>query len=534
MITLRARGSDHRAVVVGSGLAGLTVALELGHCTLVTRTALGDGASGWAQGGIAAAIGPDDDPATHAADTVAVSAGLADAAVAHAVTAGAAERIRWLDALAVPFDRDGDDLALGREAGHRRHRIVHAAGDATGAAVMARLRAVVEARDDVTVLTDARAIDLLHDGGRVTGVAVERHGRLEVLRTRAVVLATGGLGHLYARTTNPAVATGDGVAMALRAGVTVRDPEFVQFHPTALDTGADPLPLVTEALRGAGAVLRDGDGRRFLADLHPDAELAPRDVVARANFAAAQRGPVLLDATHLGADIERRFPTVVGLARAADLDPRAPLPVTPAQHYAMGGIATDLDGRTGLPGLFACGEVASTGLHGANRLASNSLLEAMVVARRVAAVLGADDDVIPDLGHARTPRRLADLAPPTRDDPAAVAALRTLMWEHAGPIRDAEGLRTGLECLGALLPRLAGGADGRNLAVLAEVVLRSALARTESRGAHHRRDHPASDPAQARSTLVDASTAADLGPRVTLAASARRSSAPALPGRGLP
>lgn len=534
MTTSTPASGDHRAVVVGSGLAGLTVALELGHCSLVTRTALGDGASAWAQGGIAAAIGADDDPSIHAADTVAVSAGLCDAEVAQAVAAGAAERIDWLDALAVPFDRDGDDLALGREAGHRRRRIVHAAGDATGAAVMARLRAAVEARDDITVVTDARAVDLLHDGGRVTGLAIERGGRLEVLTTRAVVLATGGLGHLYARTTNPAIATGDGVAMALRAGVSVRDPEFVQFHPTALDTSADPLPLVTEALRGAGAVLRDHEGRRFLVELHPDAELAPRDIVARANFAARQRGPVVLDATHLGADIERRFPTVVGLARAAGLDPFEPLPVTPAQHYAMGGIATDLDGRTCLPGLFACGEVASTGLHGANRLASNSLLEAMVVARRVAAVLSGDTPVVADLGHARTPRRLADLTLPAGDDAAAVTELRGLMWDHAGPIRDDEGLRTGLERFGGLLPRLVTGADGRNLAVLAEVVLRAALARTESRGAHHRSDHPAADPAQARSTLLDATTSADLGPRVTLAAATSMSVAPAVPGRGAP
>jgi len=242
---------------------------------------------------------------------------------------------------------------------------------------------------------------------------------------------------------------------------------------------------------------------------------------------------VWLDATHLGADIERRFPTVVGLARAAGLDPLAPLPVTPAQHYAMGGIATDLDGRTSLPGLFACGEVASTGLHGANRLASNSLLEAMVVARRVAAVLGADTRVVADLSHARTPRRWADLTLPAADDPTAVAALRTLMWEHAGPIRDAEGLQQGLERLFGLLPRLRHGADGRNLAVLAEVVLRTALARTESRGAHHRRDHPQIDPAQARSTIVDGSTAAALGPRRAIAATTSMPVTPALPGQGV-
>ncbi len=534
MTAAAAPSGDHRAVIVGSGLAGLVVALELGACTLVTRTALGDGASAWAQGGIAAAIGPDDDPTLHAEDTVAVSAGLADAEVARVIAAGAAERVRWLEGLAVPFDRDADALSLGREAGHRRRRIVHAAGDATGAAVMAQLRAAVVARDDIEVVTDARAVDLLHDGGRVTGLAVERGGHLEVLSTRVVVLATGGLGRLYARTTNPPMATGDGVAMALRAGVTVRDPEFVQFHPTALATGDDPLPLVTEALRGAGAVLRDADGRRFLTDLHPDAELAPRDVVARANSAAAQRGPVVLDTSHLGASIEQRFPTVVGLARAAGLDPLAPLPVTPAQHYAMGGVATDLDGRTSLPGLFACGEVASTGLHGANRLASNSLLEAMVVARRVAAALADTTPMVADLAHARAPRRAEDLTLPTVDDPATLARLREVMWRGAGPVRDQQGLQDGLEEVGALLPELVTGADGRNLALLAEVVLRSALARTESRGAHHRRDHPGLDPAQARSTVIDTSTAATLGPRVTLAAAAHPDRATARPSGARP
>ncbi len=531
-MTTRTTPADHRAVIVGSGLAGLTVALELGQCTLVTRTALGDGASAWAQGGIAAAIGADDDPSLHAEDTVAVSAGLADAGVARAVAADAAERLGWLEALSVPFDRAGGTLSLGREAGHSRHRIVHAAGDATGAAVMARLQAAVEARDDITVVTDARAVDLLHDGGRVTGLAIARGGRLEILTCRAVVVATGGLGRLYARTTNPVSATGDGVAMALRAGVRVRDPEFVQFHPTALDTGADPLPLVTEALRGAGAVLRDADGRRFLADLHPDAELAPRDVVARANFAAARRGPVVLDTTHLDVDIERRFPTVARLARAAGFDPLAPLPVTPAQHYSMGGVATDLDGQTSLPGLFACGEVASTGLHGANRLASNSLLEAMVVARRVAQVLRRDTSVLSDLDHARAPRRPADVALPAADHPGAIAALRTLMWRGAGPVRDEEGLRNGLAELDSLLPQLAAGADGRNLAVVAEVVLRAALARTESRGAHHRRDHPLSDPAQARSTVIEAGPLAQLGPRAVLAATAPRPATTAHPGGG--
>lgn len=516
------RRGEHHALVVGSGLAGLTAALELGDCTLVTRSQLGDGASGWAQGGIAAAVGPDDDAARHAADTVAVGGGLTDAVVARAVAAGAAERIAWLEQHGVPFDRDELGLALGREAGHQRHRIVHAAGDATGAAVMDRLTTAVLARSDITVLTHTRALELLHDGGRISGLLVLRDGEIEVLTSRTVVLATGGIGRLYSRTTNPAMATGDGLAMALRAGVRVRDPEFVQFHPTALDTGGDPLPLVTEALRGAGAVLRDVDGRRHLLDVHPDAELAPRDIVARANWDARRRGPVVLDATHLGATIEDRFPTVVALARAAGLDPRAPLPVTPAQHYAMGGIATDLDGRTSLPGLFACGEVAATGLHGANRLASNSLLEALVLAHRVARAVRAGDAELASLAAVRAERQATSAPAPRVPDPEALQILRTLMWDHAGPVRDADGLTTALAGLEVLVPRLVGDPEGRNLATIAEVILRAAQARTESRGAHHRRDHPETDPTQARPTVLHGHQAAHLGPRLVTAALADR------------
>ncbi|MEX2549581.1 MAG: L-aspartate oxidase [Nitriliruptoraceae bacterium] len=515
---MNTRTGEHRAVVVGSGLAGLTAALELGDCTLVTRGPVGDGASGWAQGGIAAALGTDDAPALHAADTSAVGGGLTDARVARIVTEAAAERIDWLRALGVPFDRVGnaDDapFSLGREAGHQRHRIVHAAGDATGAAVIAALRAAVVTRDDITVI-DARALDLLHDGGHVTGLAIAHDDTVSVLRTDTIVLATGGFGWLYARTTNPPVATGGGLAMALRAGVTIRDPEFVQFHPTALETAADPLPLVTEALRGAGGVLVDADGRRYMREVHPDAELAPRDIVARANWMHRQQGPIYLDTSALTTPIEQAFPTVVGLARAAGLDPHEPLPVTPAQHYTMGGIATDLDGRTSLPGLFACGEVASTGLHGANRLASNSLLEAMVLARRLATVIAAEYRPVADLAHARTPRSAGDVAAPGPDDLQAIAELRQAMWDHAGPVRDAPGLARGLEQLTALAPRLVTGEDGRDLAAIAEVVLRAAAARRESRGAHHRRDHPALDPGRARSTSIGAGDR--LGPRMVTA-----------------
>jgi L-aspartate oxidase len=501
-MTARSTGADHRAIVVGGGLAGLSAALELGDCTLVTGAAIGTGASAWAQGGIAAALGPDDDPAAHAHDTVAVAGGLGDTEVARTVTAAAMDRIDWLARLGIRFDRDTDGYLLGREAGHGAHRIVHAAGDATGAQVMAGLTRAVAARPDITVLDRTRALDLHHDHGRVTGLTVVRDGRGELLTTDTLVLATGGFGHLFARTTNPTSAIGDGLAMALRAGVRVRDPEFVQFHPTALDVDQDPLPLVTEALRGAGAVLRDGDGHRFMTAIHPDAELAPRDVVARACFAAARRGPVVLDATPIGGDLGSRFPTVTASARRAGLDPHAPLPVTPAQHYTMGGIATDIDGRTSLPGLYACGEVAGTGLHGANRLASNSLLEAMVLGARVAAAIRSDDARTADLTAARRPHRPVTDEPTGDDDAEALAALRRLLWTRAGPERDDGGLRTGLHELASLGPRLRQGPDGRNAALIAEVVLEAALARTESRGAHHRTDHPHADPSRSTPTWI--------------------------------
>ena len=504
-MTVLSHPADHRAVIVGGGLAGLSAALELGDCTLVTGGVIGAGASAWAQGGIAAALGPDDDPAAHARDTVTVAGGLGDTEVARTVTAAAMERVAWLDRLGIRFDRDGAGYRLGREAGHRAHRIVHAAGDATGAQVMAGLVRAMAARPDITVLQGTRALDLHHDHGRLTGVTVVGERGHEVLSTSALVLATGGFGHLFARTTNPVSANGDGLAMALRAGVRVRDPEFVQFHPTALDVDRDPLPLVTEALRGAGAVLRDADGRRFMTAVHPDAELAPRDVVARACFAAARRGPVRLDTSPIGCPLEDRFPTVAAAARRAGFDPAAPLPVTPAQHYTMGGVATDIDGRTSLPGLYACGEVAATGLHGANRLASNSLLEAMVLGARVATTIRDDDARTADLTAARRPHhpgRPMDGRPTASTDPDAITALRRLLWRHAGPERHGASLQAGLEELTELAPRLQRGDDGRNAALIAEVVLQTALARTESRGAHHRTDHPYLDPTRACSTWV--------------------------------
>lgn len=502
---LLADATHHRVVVVGSGIAGLTVALELGGATVVTAGDPGDGSSRWAQGGIAAALGADDHPDRHAHDTRTVSGGLADERVAEVVAGAAAERIDWLRRLGTPFDTDaGGQLVLGREAGHGADRIVHARGDATGAAVMRALTRAVTDRDDVEVAAHTRAIDLVRDGRRIAGVLVrDADGCRRVLLADAVVLATGGIGRLYAHTTNPPGATGDGLAMARRAGARLRDPEFVQFHPTALAVDRDPLPLLTEALRGAGATLVDAAGRRHLREVHPDAELAPRDVVARANWHAQQHGPIHLDARSIGAELPQRFPTVFALAREAGLDPREqPLPVTPAQHYHMGGVASDADGRTSLPGLYVCGEVAATGLHGANRLASNSLIEALVIGARLATAIATDPAATPvDLNALELPADALQLD--AHDDEDAIAELRAVMWRYGGLVREADGLTTALARLGSLGPRLTGGPTGRNLLAVADTVLRAALNRRESRGGHHRSDHPTPAAGSPTSTVLD-------------------------------
>jgi nicotinate-nucleotide pyrophosphorylase (carboxylating) len=374
-------------LVVGSGVAGLSVALGLPRAVVLTLGPLGS--TGWAQGGIAAALGSDDAPSLHAEDTMTVSAGLAVREAVDALTAGGPEAIRRLVEIGARFDLDASgDLSLAQEAGHRRRRIVHADGDATGREIMRALTEATAASPAVEVLEGWWAVDLARHRGRVTGVAAETpDGDRVVLLAPAVILATGGIGRLYRHTTNPPGVTGDGLAMAARAGARLADLEFVQFHPTALlASGVDPLPLLTEALRGEGATLVDRAGRRFMTLHHPDAELAPRDVVARAIWWQRQRdGAAYLDARSIE-DLPERFPTVFGLTRDAGLDPRTDLlPVTPAAHYFMGGIDAGPDGRTSLPGLWAVGEVAATGVHGANRLASNSLLEGLVFGAAVAA-----------------------------------------------------------------------------------------------------------------------------------------------------
>jgi L-aspartate oxidase len=386
---------------------------------------------------------------------------------------------------------------MGHEAGHSHRRIVRADGDASGAELMRALVAAVRLRDDLEIVEHTLALDLVRAGDRIAGaVTRDPDGGRTAWLAGAVVLSTGGIGRLYRHTTNPVEATGDGLAMALRAGAAVADLEFVQFHPTALDSPLDPMPLLTEALRGEGAQLIDGNGVRYMPSVHPDAELAPRDVVARANWERREAGiPIYLDATHLGDRFAARFPTVYRLAVAAGFDPTVmPLPVSPAQHYHMGGIATDPHGRTSQPGLWACGEVSSTGLHGANRLASNSLLEGLVFAGRIAASITSSGLEPPSLRRAAVP---ADLADRSRQATGEIDQVRDTMWRLVGVVRSATGLREAQRRFAAAR-REAPAGELRTALTVAAAVADAALSRTESRGSHQRADHPAPDPAQAR------------------------------------
>jgi L-aspartate oxidase len=492
-------------VVVGSGVAGLTCALHLReaglHVTVVTKVNIDDGSTRWAQGGIAAALDPFDSPAAHARDTLVAGVGLCDpAAVDILVTEGPA-RVRELIRWGTRFDRNPDgSLMLGREGGHRANRIVHAGGDATGAEVQRALHAAVRRDPWIRLVEHALALDLLTGPqGQACGVTLHVVGEgsedgVGAVLARAVVLATGGMGQVYAATTNPVVSTGDGVALALRAGAAVTDLEFVQFHPTALYLGSDghrtaQQPLVSEALRGAGAHLVDDDGKRFMVGVHELAELAPRDVVAKGIhrvLAASGGDHVYLDARHVP-DLAGRFPTITAFARAAGVDPGTqPIPVAPAAHYASGGVRTDLRGATSIPGLYACGEVACTGVHGANRLASNSLLEGLVFARRIAAELAADRP--PPVDPVGTDR------PGWAVSAAVREPLQRAMTAGAGVLRDAGSLaRTAAELAGLGQTRQTARTDSweaTNLVTVASALLAAATRREETRGCHWREDYP--------------------------------------------
>jgi L-aspartate oxidase len=498
-------------VILGGGLAGLFCALRLAPrpVTILAAAPIGQGASSaWAQGGIAAAMAPGDSVEKHLADTIAAGAGIVDEKIARLMVGDAAARVRDLLEYGVPFDRDlAGHLTMSREAAHSERRVVHVQGDMAGAAIMAALVAAVHRTPSIRVLDGYVGEDLRTGRGRVEGIVARRRdgdGAAIFFPARAVILAVGGIGHLYAVTTNPPESEGAGLGMAARAGAVIADPEFVQFHPTALNVGRDPAPLATEALRGEGATLVNSVGERFMVKVHPLAELAPRDVVARAVHAeiAASRGAFLDCRATIGEKFAEKFPTVYRYCRDAGIDPaKQPIPIAPAEHFHMGGVLTDAKGRTSLHGLWACGETASTGAHGANRLASNSLLEAVVFAARVAADVR---ERLP-LAATMTPVLAGSPGAPMADD-GDVALLRRTMALDVGVVRDRAGL---VRALGVIAGLAANTRSTRflNMLTAAKLVAAAALARTESRGGHYRSDFPAVDPAwqhRTFTTLADA------------------------------
>ncbi|MCL4079403.1 L-aspartate oxidase [Coriobacteriia bacterium Es71-Z0120] len=500
-------------LVVGSGIAGLVAALHaaaFSKVLLVTKARLSETNTWYAQGGIAGAVGEADSVELHIADTLVVGQGLCDPDVVRAVVSEAPEALAELETLGVAFDRAADgSIALAREGGHSLPRVLHS-GDATGAEVQDTLTAVARSHAGIEILEEAFLVDLLTEGGRCVGALVLERGAREpvVVWAGATVLATGGCGQIYRVTTNPEVATGDGVAAAWRAGALVADLEFVQFHPTALDSGANPKFLITEALRGEGAYLLDCDERRFMLDAHPLAELAPRDVVSREIervMARCGRPNVWLDARHLGKEfLKQRFPTIWRACREAGFDlARDLVPVAPAAHYMVGGVLTDRDGRSSLPGLFASGEAAATGLHGANRLASNSLLEGLVFSRRIARVLEKERP---------RPSPLRIVGAVDGDTACGTALVRgrvqRLMSERVGVTRSEEGLAAACDELARLASTLGGPAldaaamESRNLVTVAALIACAARTRTESRGTHYRADFPARDDERWRHRLA--------------------------------
>jgi L-aspartate oxidase len=507
-------------VVVGAGLAGLFTALKLAPhpVTVVSGARLGEGASSlWAQAGIAAALAEGDSPEAHAADTIRAGAGLVDEKIAQLLASEARSRVEDLLSYGVPFDKDLEGhFSLGREAAHGRNRILHVKGDTAGRAIMHALLAAVRATPSITVIEGFAARDLLVRDGHVQGVEVAAvdggpSARGFILPASAVVLATGGAGQLFAITTNPREARGEGIAIAARAGAVIADAEFVQFHPTAINIGRDPAPLATEALRGEGALLINARGKRFMRAVHADAELGPRDVVARAVYreVASGRG-AFLDCRPLGPKLAEHFPTVFAACRAAGIDPlREPIPVAPAAHYHMGGILTDAQGRSTIDGLWACGEVASTGAHGANRLASNSLLEAVVFGARVARDIASS--MPPTNPKAAGPHEVqAQASTGSGGSEGAEQRLRLAMTGEVGVVRDETSLRSALATIRALEREAGGDRRLANMLTTAKLIGAAAFQRKESRGAHFRSDYPTQDERLAKRSFLTLAKADDI------------------------
>lgn len=488
-------------IVVGAGVAGLRAAIalaEAGRVLVIAKEALTESNTQYAQGGVAVALSDEDEVGLHLQDTIAAGDGLVNEEAARVLVEEGPQRIQELIDWGTAFDRAGTKLTFTREAAHSRSRVLHAHGDSTGREIGRALAAKAATLPHITFATHLFSNDLLLNDDHVCGVeAIDRNGNMQQIAARAVLLATGGAGQVYSDTTNPPVATGDGIAMAYRAGATISDMEFFQFHPTALAIPGAPRFLISEAVRGEGAYLRNEQGERFMQAVDPRAELAPRDVVARAislELARTKAASVYLDLRHLDEKLIReRFPRIASTCATFGMDiTRDLIPVRPAAHYLMGGVKTDLEGRSSVSGLFAAGETACTGVHGANRLASNSLLEGLVFGAR------AGEAMREAAGSLRVPHLIEKPSSPSMD----VTRLRALMWESAGVVRSGEKLRGALNELAsatkqnAHLDRAYG--EARNLRQCAELIVRSAIAREESRGAHYRTDFPAHDDARFR------------------------------------